>query len=447
MLSGQHISIFCNSGTRATTWLIYFVACLGVYDYASTNACLGQENASDSFRSIDKQIDEFQSHFDDTNKLSGVLLIAKGDDVIFHKEYGKANYEFDVPNQLDTQIGIASITKQFTNIILTQLLMEKVLKTDDTVSKWIPEFPHGNEVTIELLARHRAGIPHRLTTSEEESMPLSTRDVVAKAGNHELAYQPGTSNSYSSAGYTVLARCMELATGKPFSQLLQERIFEPAGMTNSIDPDPGRMLHNCAYPYVPGRNELWPAPKKDLAYLSGAGSVFSTAEDLWKFVVAFRNGKLSVPFRGYAPDERLTLIGASNGYFAFVKIYPDEKLTTIWVGNTWGGCASVLLDSLPAILKNEHPIPVEHPEIIETDTSQFDSYSGTYESRVGATNQVRSLGGELWVADSIVLPIGEDRFWHQAMHCELLFVRDESKKVTAVELHRPDSVTKWPKLN
>ncbi|HBS28128.1 MAG TPA: hypothetical protein DEB06_01460 [Phycisphaerales bacterium] len=395
---------------------------------------------------IARRIDEFQSHFDSANRLSGVLLIARGDEIILHRAYAMAHLGLGVPNTTGTRMGIASITKIMTSIVMARLIGAGVISPDDPVSKWLPDFPRGNEITLAHLARHRAGIRHRVTSSGDEALPLSSQDVVDRAAGHSLLFEPGTASSYSSAGYTVLVRCLELASGRSYAELLREFIFEPAGMNDSLEPSPGREVPGMAQSYVPGRGELWPAPKKDLSYLSGAGSVVSTPADLLKFVQALRTGALEVRFDQLAREGRVGWTGASNGWFAFLDVHPEDDLTCIWAGNSWGECSTAMRDALAAICRGEQPTPVVHPDTVPTPPLEaLNEYVGAYESRPGATNEVRILGGELWYADSVVLPIGEDRFWHQGMHCELAFVRDETGAVIAVERRSGSSTTRLPK--
>lgn len=395
---------------------------------------------------LERRIDAYQSHFDEANRLSGVLLIARGDEIVLHKAYGMAHIGLGVPNSTGTRVPIASITKIMTTVVFTRLIASGVVGPDDPVSKFVPGFPEG--VTLRHLAQHRAGVRHRVTSRAEESLPLTAGDIAERAARSPMLFEAGSVSVYSSAGYTTLVRCFEVASGKPYAELLSEFVFGPAAMNDSFEPLPGRDLPGTAQCYVPARGELWPAPLRGLTYLSGAGSVVSTAEDLWRFVRGLKSGAIGVPFSALARDGAVSWTGASNGCFAFVEVHPQDNLTIIWTGNSWGGCAGSLWRALPALCRGEEPgAPATRPPLVATPpVNELGAFVGSYETRAGATNDVYVLADELWFADSMLLAIGPDRFWHQPWHCEVAFVRDDSGAVIAVERVDGEARTRWPRV-
>src|SRR5688572_1390577 len=94
-----------------------------------------------------KQIDELVQPLARTEQFSGVVLASENGQVIYEKAFGMANAELKVPNTVNTRIGIASVTKPMTSIILLRLLEEKKLALEDKVSKFIPDFPNGEKIT------------------------------------------------------------------------------------------------------------------------------------------------------------------------------------------------------------------------------------------------------------------------------------------------------------
>jgi D-alanyl-D-alanine carboxypeptidase len=119
----------------------------------------------------------------------------------------------------ETRFNIASVTKPMTVTLAIQLMAERALGYNDTLAQWIPDFPRGNEITIAHLLRHRSGIPHRVTTVAEEVRPMTAADVVKAAKRVPLEFPPGSQMSYSSGGFSVLARVLELAGGKDYATL------------------------------------------------------------------------------------------------------------------------------------------------------------------------------------------------------------------------------------
>lgn len=284
-----------------------------------------------------KKIDKFISEFVKANQFGGQILAAENGKVIYEKAFGLANADFTIPNQLNTRIGIASITKSMTKIIMIRLIEKKQMALDDKLAKYIPDFPNGDKITIEMLARHRAGIPHRVMPSEEESITYTSAEFIEKVKLAKLDFEPGEKNSYSSGGYAVLARCLEIATGKSYAQLLQEYIFGPAGMKDSLNFYGETIMERRAQDYYPSPDGVINVPLKDYSFLVGAGSVYSTASDTYKFGEAVLNGTFGL-------GSKASLIGttayvdngSTNGHRAYMEIENNNKYGYVIVANMSG---------------------------------------------------------------------------------------------------------------
>ncbi len=153
-------------------------------------AIFGQNEAS-------KEIDSYLQPFVSAKQFSGVILATKDGKVIYEKAFGLANAEHKIPNQVNTKFLVASVTKRMTAVILIRLLEQKKISLTDKVSKFIPDFPNGDKITIDILWSHTSGIPHRVTKPEEEATPYTLAEMVEKAKKAKSAFEPGTS------GFTV----------------------------------------------------------------------------------------------------------------------------------------------------------------------------------------------------------------------------------------------------
>jgi CubicO group peptidase (beta-lactamase class C family) len=182
-----------------------------------------------------ERVDAFQAGFDEANRLSGVFLVVRGDSTLLHHAFGARNPLRRELNRLDTPIPVASITKIFTQVALTQLVVERKLGLSDPVSRWIPDFPRGDSITVAQLFSHRAGIPHRVATAAEERTQHSSAEVAAFAARHPLAFPPGSQSSYGTGGSGVFARVLDRADGRPYHELLRAR------MLNTISVRPSEL--------------------------------------------------------------------------------------------------------------------------------------------------------------------------------------------------------------
>lgn len=387
----------------------------------------GAEHApAPGFDDLRARIAAYDDALDPANKLSGVMLIMRGDDVLLHDGFGMADYAHGVPNTRETRFCIASITKIFTRLVVWQLLAEERLHLEDELATFVPEFPRGDEITVEHLFRHRAGIPHRVTRECETCAPMTAEKMTARAMEHPLMVEPGSESIYSSAGYSVLARVVEIVEGAPFAEVLRTRIFEPAGMVHTVDTDARTIVPDLARSYMPGRGELLNAPPEDLSYLVGAGSVISTAEDLYRFLVAYRDGGLGEGAWEMEGMGKVAWTGASSGYHAFLNYDPVSETTVIYTGNTFSGGAGQLRGVMPEILAGERKQPPTLPdELVSVDPAVLSRYIGAYASRPGSRMRVSIRGGELLIADSVVLPLSTTRFFFQNWMKVLEFVPAE----------------------
>jgi CubicO group peptidase (beta-lactamase class C family) len=230
---------------------------------------LTQAAYAQSDKAKTKKIDELIGPFAASNQFSGVVLASEDGKVIYEKAFGLANADYKIPNQLNTRIGIASITKYMTSVILQRFVEANKVAMADKLNKYIPDFPNGDKITIEMLARHRSGIPHRVMPPEAESLAYTSAEFVEKVKQAKLAFEPGTNRLYSSAGYAVLARALEIASGKTYQQLLQEFVFTPAGMTDSVDFEGDAVIERRAQDYYLSPNGLINVPLKNYSFLVG----------------------------------------------------------------------------------------------------------------------------------------------------------------------------------
>jgi CubicO group peptidase (beta-lactamase class C family) len=196
---------------------------------------------------------------------SGVILVQRGQRVVFQRAYGFASWELDVANDERTRFGIASITKPMTAAIVALLVAQHRLQPSDSVEKYIPGFPRGPQggaPTIEQLLKHTAGVPHRVTTEVEETQPWDATAIVERVKARGLMFEPGSEESYSSAGYTCLARVVEIVEGRPFEDVLAERILRPARMTGATSESGLRLMPRRALPYILGAGSHGPAVER-----------------------------------------------------------------------------------------------------------------------------------------------------------------------------------------
>lgn len=382
-----------------------------------------------------QKIDALMKPFVHANQFSGVVLASENGRVIYEKAFGLANADYKIPNAVNTRIGIASITKLFTSVILTRLIEQNKIAGADKLAKYIRDFPNGDKITIEMLARHRSGIPHRVMPPEMESVAFTSAEFVDKVKQAKLAFEPGTARLYSSGGYAVLARALEIASGKTYAQLLQENVFTPAGMTDSVDFDGEAVIERRAHDYYLSPNGLVNVPLKNYSFLVGAGSVYGTARDVYRFAEAVLDGKygpgVKAAFQGQGPFNGS---GSTNGHRSYFEMARDKKFGFVIVSNN-AGVFDLISRGVKEILEGKEPTVKSFtiPTLIPNPNKNLEEFLGHYKRADGGETDVVLKGGFLYSSDIKLYPIKPDCFFEYRFFGEACFIRDEAAKINEIK--------------
>ncbi len=382
-----------------------------------------------------REIDVFMKPFVTTSQFSGVVLASENGKVIYEKAFGLANADYKIPNQLNTRIGIASITKYMTSVILNRLIESNKIARSDKLNKYIPDFPNGDKITIEMLASHRSGIPHRVMPSEAESVAYSSAEFVEKVKLAKLAFEPGTGRLYSSAGYAVLARVLEIVSGKTYSQLLQEYVFTPAGMTESVDFEGDRVIERRAQDYYLSPNGLVNVPLKNYSFLVGAGSVYGTARDVYKFGEAVLDGKYGEGVKtALLGETAFSGSGSTNGHRSYFEIARDKKYGFVILSNS-AGAFDLVSQGLSEILQGKK-VTVKSftlPTIVPNPNNNLAEFLGDYKRSDGSEAKIVLRNDFLYSGDIKLYPTKPDCFFEYRFFGNVCFMRDESAKVKEIK--------------
>lgn len=263
-----------------------------VFIVLSGNAFYGQtiDNA------IDKQIDQLFSGYNSTTPGVAVAVIKDGK-IIFKKGYGTANLEYELPITPKTVFQIASVSKQFTAFSIYLLEKQGKISLEDDIRKYIPELPDfGKTVRIKHLLSHTSGIKDQaalltLAGWRMDDVTTTQHNLRLISRQKELNFEPGSQYLYSNSGYTLLAEIVKRVSGGSFAEFAKKNIFEPLEMTDTqFYDDYERIVKNRADSY---ELENGTYKKKSLSNSSaGAANLYTTVEDLTKWVLNFENPKV-----------------------------------------------------------------------------------------------------------------------------------------------------------
>lgn len=254
-------------------------------------------------------------------QFNGSILVAEHGKVIYKKGFGLANMEWDIPNQSDTKFRLGSITKQFTSMLILQLVQQGKLRLDGKISDYLPDYPKktGDKITIHQLLTHTSGIfgytelPNFFRDISRD--PYSPEAFLKMFSDSALLFEPGSRFSYSNSGYYILGVIIEKVTGKPYEQVLQENILSPVNMKNTGYDHYGMILKKRASGYEKDGLKYLNAAYLDMSLPYSAGALYSTVEDLYLWdQVLYTDKLLSEKSRDLLFKKYVPAFGASYGY-------------------------------------------------------------------------------------------------------------------------------------
>jgi CubicO group peptidase (beta-lactamase class C family) len=265
-----------------------------------------------------------------------VLLVARRGKIVLCEPVGWRDRDKQVPMSRETLFHVASNTKPVVATAVLMLAEQGRLDVNAAVFNYLPSFdtPKSNAITVRQLPSHTAGfrIPSIFLTpllkkSDEHTDWPNLRAEVDRFGPIGAAETPGTSYSYSNAGYNTLGALVEGLSGQPLDEFLTERIYRPLGMTESAHQDRPGLTERRACIYRK-RDEKWecayrPGDAPTYPFVRGSGGLITSAGDYAKFLQLYLNGGT---YDGRRLLSRESVRAATSPQTK--SIYSAEKLKT-----------------------------------------------------------------------------------------------------------------------
>ena len=334
------------------------------------------------------KIDGLMKLYSDYGQFNGTVLVAENGKIIYKKGFGLADMEWNIPNKPDTKFRLGSITKQFTSMLVLQLVEEGKISLESKLSDTLPYYREdtGKKVTIHHLLTHTSGIPSYTNLPnfgrEVSRNPYGVEEFVKKFCSGDLEFEPGAKFSYNNSGYFLLGAVIEKTTGQPYEKVLEERIFKPLGMKNSGYDHYATIMPGRASGYEPSLEGYTNAPYLDMSLPYAAGSLYSTVEDLYIWDQALYTDRLlpakmrELLFKrhvqnpnsayGYGwvvgkkklPQSKreISVIahgGGINGFSTLIERYVDDQHLIVLLNNTGGTNLDEMSTSIGRILYGE----------------------------------------------------------------------------------------------
>lgn len=354
-------------------------------------------------------IDQYYKKVWEGSDLSGGILVAKGNDILFENYRGFAREGSQSPINKNTPLHVASVSKTLTAMAMLKLVEAGKIKLSDHLTQHFPGFPYPN-VTVQTLLDQRSGLPKyeyfitkiQPAPAELSKKYITNQDVLNMIIKYkpDLARDTDTGFMYCNTNFALLALLIEKVTKTPFPQAMQEMVFTPLKMTNSYifqEKD----IPTASQSFYYGGNRLYPLDRLDLIY--GDKNVYTTPRDLFTFSKAMFSKDFLKPelkemiFAPYSNEkagqnnyglgfrmkifdngEKLTYHNGwwhgTNSVFAHLL---KSKVTIVAIGNKYSGkvysalALSGLFEDFPPQKDKLHSIMNDNQDTLKTGTEVF----------------------------------------------------------------------------
>ncbi|HWD40578.1 MAG TPA: serine hydrolase domain-containing protein [Fimbriimonas sp.] len=320
-----------------------------------------------------------------------VIGIVRDGKLVRTSSYGMADLELNVKTKDDMLFEIGSMTKQFTAFGAMLLVDQGKLSIDDPVSKYLREAPASwSQMKVSNLLYQTSGLPdYAFVAGLALTDEFDRKAFFDKIAAMPLDFPVGSTWAYSNTNYALMGWIIEKASGKPYTQFIQENILKPLGMNHTVYGTMYDILPNRAAGYYNMEPQHLMRAKPSGASIDSDGSLLSCVQDLaiWDKALADRKllskagyERIWSPavlnsghkrFYGmgwflspYGIQDYVGHGGNSSGYSAGLARYPDEKLSVIVLSNVYaiGGEAFAKKIAETIDPKVKWPVPSEAPD-------------------------------------------------------------------------------------
>jgi CubicO group peptidase (beta-lactamase class C family) len=390
------------------------------------------------------------------NSFSGTVLIAQKGKIIYEKAFGLADKELNVKTNLQSRYQIGSITKQFTACGILRLVEEGKLRLDDKLSKFFPDFPKGDSVTIHMLLTHTSGLKNTGDLNGfNERLPIEKDSMVELIKRQPYLFSPGTKWEYSNCGYFLLGYIIEKLTSISYSDYMLDTIIKKAGLENTFVNRWDTILPNRVKGY-----EKKPTGWQNAVHISmegpySAGAMISTVHDLYEWNKALYSFKIISPSSlkkmttpylseyGYAlgvdtfyKHVRIWHGGGIRGFTSCLEHFPEDSVDVVVLSNNESNAINIA-NSLAATIFGVAVIAPYNHIAINIDSAIMNRYVGKYVFSSGDEFEIVKRDGKLYRkrpnSEIELKAESETKFFYaDESDRQLEFKVDESGKVTNV---------------
>jgi len=318
---------------------------------------------------MEEKVDRLFKDYSGTQTPGAAVMIIKEGRLILKKGYGMANIEAQTAVTDSANFRLASLTKQFTAMSIMMLVEAGKLNYEDRLTAWFEDFPeYGRNISVRHLLQHTSGlIDYESLIPDTATRQVLDEDVLQMMIKQDSTYfEPGSDYRYSNSAYALLARLVEVVSGLRFAEFLQEYIFNPMDMNNTVAYEEGiSTIPNRAYGYTLTDSGVVFSDQSLTSAVLGDGGIYSSLTDYFKWDQALYKDQLisaetwkraTTPYKesygfGWRIDEykghrRMHHTGSTRGFRNVVRRFPDDRFTVLILTNRNDPDVAPLADQL-----------------------------------------------------------------------------------------------------
>ncbi|MCA9710578.1 MAG: serine hydrolase, partial [Myxococcales bacterium] len=349
---------------------------------------------------IEAYIADYGRNYGPTFKFHGVVVVARAGEVLYQRGFGQADSTSGEPNTIDTRFRLGLLTEPFTATAVLQLRDEGLLELDDTLDRFLPEFPRGNRITIHDLLVHRSGIPNYTNGPDFHEWKATYHDTHAmleRLGKLRLQFPPGTETAPSNSNYYLLGAIIERITGLSYGEYVSTHVFEPAGMVRSTFGDAWETGEQAMGNVWNDEEKLEPPEPIDMSTFGAAGGLVASPSDLVAWDRALRAGEILSPesleematptddgygygwlvTRAYG-QPLLSFPGAIDGYSGSLLRFGEDGTLVVVLANTEVVPGAQVAQDVAMLVHGDTPPKRHEPAEVSIAPVTYNRYVGTY---------------------------------------------------------------------
>lgn len=397
------------------------------------------------------------------------VLVTRGDQVLYRGSIGRADATTGAPLTADAMFRIASVSKQFAAAGVLRLVEQGKVSLDDPLSKYVPDYPNGDGVSVRQLLNHTSGIRSYTDMPGMMGEPIrkdvTTAQLIDVFKNEKPEFAPGEGWKYNNSGYVLVGAVIEAASGMPWHQFLHQEFFAPLGMDHTgYGHDPAIVARQVRGHAWEG-DKVVDAPPISMTQPHAAGALVSSVDDLHTWNRALHEGRLfkdatytaMITPEGKAVDSKYgygittgtlrgrPMLSHGGGIFGFstmLNYLPGDDIGVVVLQNGQGSRGDndgpeQLARRLAAFALGD-PYPTATP--IALDAATLKQYEGVYRIDDKTTRTLRVVDGKLTGQRTggqraELTPIAQDSFLYEDGFNRFDVLRDASGKITSMRFY------------